>query len=167
MASSQRGKVTIHEIASGEDYSCIGGPFGSDLTTKDYTQSGVPVIRGANLSGVGHWMSEDAFVYVSEAKADVLRRNLAFPGDIIFTQRGSLGQVARIRLDASAARYVLSQSQMKLTVDVTKADADYVCHYFRSGVGQRRDPARNDRNGRAPYQSWRAEVVPASPPAPS
>lgn len=128
---------TVAQIAAPGDYSCVGGPFGSDLTAKDYTGRGVPVIRGSNLSGVGHWMSESGFVYVSDAKADSLRRNLAFPGDLIFTQRGSLGQVARIRSDARAPRYLLSQSQMKLTVDLQKADPDFVCHYFRSAEGQR------------------------------
>ena len=129
--------ATVAQIAAPAGYSCVGGPFGSDLTAKDYTERGVPVIRGSNLSGVGHWMSESEFVFVSEAKADALRRNMAFPGDIVFTQRGSLGQVARIRPDARAPRYLLSQSQMKLTVDLAKADPDFVCHYFRSEEGQR------------------------------
>ena len=62
---------------------------------------------------------------MSEAKAKKLRTNTARPGDIVFTQRGTLGQVALVP-EAAFPVYVISQSQMKLTVDPAKADRGYV-----------------------------------------
>ena len=110
---------------------CIGGPFGSELTTKDYiTAPGVPVIRGSNLRDDG--FLDDGFVYVSEAKARTLQQNQARPGDITFTQRGTIGQVALIPPTARHDRYVLSQSQMKLTPDLSRIDPRFLVHYFRS-----------------------------------
>src|ERR1041385_9512824 len=79
--------IRLVDLAADVRWSLNGGPFGSKLTTKHYTASGVPVIRGANLSGSGRFSMDD-FVFVSEAKADELRPNNAFPGDIVFTQRG-------------------------------------------------------------------------------
>ena len=71
--------------AKGE-HTFVGGPFGSDLTSKDYVQEpGIPVIRGTNLGGNESRFIDDGFVYVSARKADALRRNMAFPGDVVFT----------------------------------------------------------------------------------
>ena len=122
--------VTLDSIRSNERYSLVGGPFGSNLTTRDYVDDGVPVIRGANLPEDRKFLDED-FVYVSEEKADQLTANLAFSGDVIFTQRGTLGQVGLIPNDCKHRRYVLSQSQMKLTVDRSMVDPTYVYYFFR------------------------------------
>ena len=122
--------ATIESIRSNERYSLVGGPFGSNLTTRDYVDEGVPVIRGGNLPGDCKFLDDD-FVFVSEEKADQLAANLAFSGDLVFTQRGTLGQVGLIPDGCAHQRYVLSQSQMKLKVDRSKADPIYVYYFFR------------------------------------
>lgn len=111
-------------------YAFVGGPFGSNLTTRDYVDDGVPVIRGNNLPA-DSWFHDDGYVFVSEKKADDLRANTAFPGDLVFTQRGTLGQVGLIPREAKYQRYIISQSQMKLTVDSEIADPRFVYYFFR------------------------------------
>jgi type I restriction enzyme S subunit len=74
--------------------STASGPFGSNLVSRDYTENGIPVIRGGNMSN-GRWVGGD-FAWVSEDKAEELSANLAFPGEIVFTQRGTLGQVCLV-----------------------------------------------------------------------
>ena len=107
----------------------IGGPFGSSLGKKDYVSSGIPVIRGQNLAGPRRF-SLDGLVFVTEAKAaSELARNLAEPGDVIFTQRGTLGQVGVVP-EQPYKRYVISQSQMRLRVDPDRADATYIYYCF-------------------------------------
>ena len=102
----------------------VGGPFGSSLVGNDYELAGVPVIRGTNL-GFGKYLG-GSFVYVSEEKvARDLARNTAVPGDIVFTQRGTLGQVALVD-DSGSSEYVVSQSQMRLRVDPEIASAGFV-----------------------------------------
>jgi type I restriction enzyme S subunit len=118
--AGERKDGIVGDIASKERNSLVGGPFGSDLVSRDYVATGVPVIRGTNM-GHGRWVSGE-FVHVTQAKADALSANCAKPGDIIFTQRGTLGQVALVPAHG-AARYLISQSQMKLTVDILKGDA--------------------------------------------
>lgn len=128
--------VELARIKSSSRYSLIGGPFGSKLVQKDYTAVGVPVIRGANLPHHKRFSFDD-FVYVPSSKvARDLSSNLAFPGDIVVTQRGTLGQVGLIPRDSRYGRFVLSQSQMKLSVDPSKADAEYVYYALRSPIGQ-------------------------------
>jgi len=125
--------ANVGQIKSPIRYSCVGGPFGSNLTRADYIEKqGIPVIRGSNLSTNSADLIEENFVYVSNEKANSLAQNVAFPGDVIFTQRGTLGQVVRIPLKSRHPKYIISQSQMKLTVDEQKADPIYIVYYFRS-----------------------------------
>ena len=119
---------TVGTIASPKRNSIVGGPFGSDLVSKDYVPSGVPVIRGQNMNG--QWVSGD-FVFVTPTKARALEANLAHPEDIVFTQRGSLGQVSLVPAKPYGA-YLLSQSQMKLSVNPTVADPLFVFYSFTS-----------------------------------
>ena len=122
----------LESLASDEPYSFVGGPFGSKLTSRDYVEDGVPVIRGSNLNN-GRFLDMDNFVFVSDSKVRKdLSSNLAKPCDIVFTQRGTLGQVALIPEVGVSDRYVVSQSQMKLTVDDAKADRLFLYYYFSS-----------------------------------
>ena len=90
----------------------------------------MPVIRGANLPEKGGF-EDGGFVFVTDDKANALTANLAHPGDIVFTQRGTLGQVGIIPATASFQRYLISQSQMKLTVNEEIANARFVYYFFR------------------------------------
>ncbi len=126
--------ASISEIQAKEKYSCVGGPFGSDLTSKHYVEkAGVPVIRGSNLPLDFRRFIDEGFVYVSEGKAESLTKNMAYPGDLVFTQRGTLGQVGLIPENAKFSRYVISQSQMKLSIDESAADKEYLYQFFLSG----------------------------------
>ena len=119
-------------LAVDDPYAFVGGPFGSKLTSRDYVDYGVPVIRGSNLNN-GRYLDMSQFVFVSEAKVrEDLSGNLARPGDLVFTQRGTLGQVAIIPNDGISNYYVVSQSQMKLTVDDEKADTFFLYYYMSS-----------------------------------
>lgn len=108
----------------------VGGPFGSSLVSQDYTTSGVPVIRGNNLSDRKYLRGDYVFVSDDKLRRD-LRRNVAQPGDLIFTQRGTLGQVSLVP-DEKYREYVVSQSQMRLRVDSTIAISEYVYYACRS-----------------------------------
>ncbi len=111
----------IVDVASQGAYAVTSGPFGSKLGTKDYVAEGVPVIRGTNLA-IGGGFRDSDFVFVSPRKADDLESCQARPGDIVVTQRGTLGQVGLIPASARFERYVVSQSQMKITLDADNGD---------------------------------------------
>lgn len=128
--------ASLAEIKKPAPYSLIGGPFGSKLVQRDYEPDGIPVIRGTNLPSDQRFSFND-FVFVSPAKVERdLRGNRAFPGDIVVTQRGTLGQVGLIPRTSPFEEFVLSQSQMKLTVDETIADVDFVYYALTSPRGQ-------------------------------
>lgn len=108
------------------------GPFGSRITTDNFVNSGVPVIRGGNLV---NGFNEREFVYLTEEKADELKSSNAFPEDIVFTHRGTLGQVGFIPTHSEYRRYVVSQSQMLLGVNKNLISPRFVYRFFCSQVG--------------------------------
>ncbi|HEV8400250.1 MAG TPA: restriction endonuclease subunit S [Gemmatimonadales bacterium] len=125
-------EATVIEIASSTRNALVGGPFGSNLVSRDYVDHGVPVIRGQNMGA--RWVAGE-FAFVSPEKAESLEANLARPGDIVFTQRGTLGQVSLVP-DKPFERYLVSQSQMKVTVDRAIADPLFFYYVFRSAEQQ-------------------------------
>jgi type I restriction enzyme S subunit len=109
------------------------GPFGSNIKTDNFISKGVPVIRGSNLNDGG--FEDDRFVYISEEKAQSLKRSLAYPDDLVFTHRGTIGQVGMIPHNKHP-KYLVSQSQMKLTVDREYLDPRFLLYFFKSNIGQ-------------------------------
>lgn len=108
------------------------GPFGSRMKSDAYTESGVPVIRGTNLTG-GKVLSGD-WVYVSEKTADDLSNCCVFPGDLVFPHRGAIGEVGLV--PDQYPRYVMSSSLMTLSCDRAQADPNYVYYFFKSSGGR-------------------------------
>jgi type I restriction enzyme S subunit len=76
------------------------------------------------------------FAFVSESKARRLKANTAVAGDVVFTQRGTLGQLSIVP-SGPYRIYLISQSQMKVSVDTGKYDAMYLLQYFLSQFGQK------------------------------
>jgi len=108
------------------------GPFGSNLKVDMFTEYGVPVIKGGNL--LNDFVS-GPYSFVSEEKADSLRKAVAYPNDIIITHRGTLGQVSLVPQN-EYKRYVTSQSQIRLCVDSEKLHYRFLLYFFKSRIGQ-------------------------------
>jgi type I restriction enzyme S subunit len=120
------------------------GPFGSDIKTDNFITEGVPLVRGKNL---GDGFVDENFVYISQAKADQLRNANAFRGDIVITHRGTLGQVGLIPIESRFDRYVVSQSQMVLSVQSDMATPTFLYHFLISAGGQHQLLANTSQTG--------------------
>lgn len=132
----------LGEIPRGWEASQVGkitsrvsmGPFGSDIKKENFVEAGVPVIRGGNLTD---GLVERNYVFISESKANELKNANAFPGDIVITHRGTLGQVGLIPRRSKFPRYVVSQSQMLLSVNIEQMSPRYLFEFLRSENGKR------------------------------
>ena len=131
-------ETTVDDIAASSRNALVGGPFGSNLVSRDYVSEGVPVIRGQNMGT--RWVTGD-FVFVTPKKAESLEANLARPGDIVLTQRGTLGQVSVVP-STSFGRYLVSQSQMKVTVN--RQIADPLFFYYVLSSSEQQDYVRRN-----------------------
>jgi type I restriction enzyme, S subunit len=125
-------EVSIDDIKAPSKSSIAIGPFGSRMKSNTYTPTGVPVIRGNNLTR-GKSLVGD-FVFISEELADQLASSNVFPGDLVFPHRGNIGEVGIVPGDKP--RYILSTSLMKLTVDKTRVDPLYLFYFFTSTRGR-------------------------------
>lgn len=131
MSGGEWKKYRLGEIAN-PNWGFVDGPFGSNLPASDYTPSGVPVIRGVNLSLGDVRFKDEGFIFVSEKTAKRLERSKCLRGDIIFTKKGTLGQIGIIPDDSRFEEYILSSNQMKLTVNPIIADKHFVYYYLAS-----------------------------------
>jgi type I restriction enzyme, S subunit len=111
------------------------GPFGSDIKTDNFVEVGVPVVRGGNLTD---GFVDEGFVFISEEKADQLRNANARSDDIVITHRGTLGQVGLIPKGSRYPRYVVSQSQMVLSINPNLSLPRYIFEFLCSPIGQHR-----------------------------
>lgn len=109
------------------------GPFGSNIKVDCFVDSGVPVLNGSNIDGFT--LKEESFRYVTEQKADSLKRANAKKGDIVITHRGTLGQIVYIPQNAKYERYVISQSQFRIRCN-EHVLPEYLVFYFHTRVGQ-------------------------------
>jgi len=105
----------VEQLASQNQYSVSSGPFGSNLGTKDYVESGIPVLRGKNIQD-GRILFND-FVYVTEEKAEEIKRSIAYPGDVVIIAVGSSGRPGIIPNELD--RVILSQNCNKVTCDIS------------------------------------------------
>jgi type I restriction enzyme, S subunit len=142
------------------------GPFGSRIKTENFVAEGVPIIRGQNLV---NGFIDNNFVYLTEGKAQELRSAAAYPGDIVFTHRGTLGQVGQIPMGSRHKRYIVSQSQMLLSVNTKKTSSRLVYWFFRSFEGQHELLANTNPTGvpaiARPLTSLKAiQIITPDPP---
>lgn len=133
----------VEDIAAPGKNSLATGPFGSSISSKFFVEQGVPVIRGGNLSAeVGKRLNDEGLVFVSEDKAEEFSRSAVGVGDLIFTCWGTINQVGLIDNRASHPSYVISNKQMKLSVDRSKADPLFL-YYLFSGPEKQQEILNN------------------------
>ncbi|RAQ28536.1 restriction endonuclease subunit S [Hydrogeniiclostridium mannosilyticum] len=111
------------------------GPFGSNIKVDSFVDEGVPVLNGSNLEGFE--LTEKSFRYVTEEKADSLKKANAHKGDVVITHRGTLGQIVYIPQTAKKDRYVISQSQFRIKCNENVLP-EYFVYYFHTPIGQRK-----------------------------
>lgn len=126
-------EFTIQELADPVDHALATGPFGSAISSKYFQNSGVPVIRGSNLSqNVKDRLLDKDVVFVSNEKAKSFKRSIARKGDLVFTCWGTINQIGLIDERARFSEYVISNKQMKLTPNFDLVDPEFLYYLFQS-----------------------------------
>lgn len=110
------------------------GPFGSNLKTSCFVDSGFPIIDGANLKGFK--VTDNVTKFVTEEKARSLHRSIANRNDVVVTISGTIGQIAYIPDDSAYKEYLCSQRQFRVTFDTTQVYVPYLVYYFHTREGQ-------------------------------
>jgi type I restriction enzyme, S subunit len=125
--------VQFHSLAA-DSKSAFSKPYGSAITKADYVPYGIPMVRGVNLrNGIFY---DEEFVFITEDKANRMPGANLLPGDLVFTHRGTVGQVSMIPRKPTYSRYVLSTSQVKARLDPELALPEFYYYWFYSPEGR-------------------------------
>ena len=116
----------------GEIADVICGPFGSAIKNGDYQESGIPLIRITNISKDGY-MDYSDLVYISETLGNSLVRTQVSAGDIVISQRGSLGQCAVV--DDRFQKLNISANIIAIK-NIRETTARFIHDYLLSFFGQ-------------------------------
>ncbi|YAF57588.1 restriction endonuclease subunit S [Pseudomonas sp. E141] len=81
---------------------------------------------------MGIKLNDENFVFISLGKAKEFSRSIARRGDLVFTCWGSINQIGLIHEKSKYSEYVVSNKQMKLTVDPKRVDPKYLYYVFSS-----------------------------------
>jgi len=112
------------------------GPFGSRIKAENFVTAGIPIIKGGQLHGA--YVLDSDFDFLTPEKAEELKSSQAYRGDLVITHRGTIGQVSIIPHDSLYEKYVVSQSQLKVSFDTNKINPYFVNYFFRTHIGQHR-----------------------------
>jgi len=100
------------------------GPFGSNLKTAHYTQTGVRVVRLQNI-GVGRFVDDDE-AYISQQHFAGLSKHRCIPGDVVIGTLGDPNLRACIIPD-SIPEALNKADCVQLRPEPNIATADYIC----------------------------------------
>ena len=131
----------IEEIA--EKVAC--GPFGSSIKVSTFVEKGVPVISGQHLHGTR--LEDGEYNYITPEHAKKLSNAIVYPGDVVFTHAGNIGQAAFIPEHSQYNKYVLSQRQFYLRPNRSVVLPEFVAYYFHSPIGHHRLLANASQTG--------------------
>lgn len=120
-------ETTFGEIGAPYKNSIVDGPFGSNLKTQDYTESGVLVFQ-SNYITSGSFSIDKPF-YVSKKKAEDLKRCSAKSGDILIAKIGA--RFGMCDIIPPNIEGILSSNSMKIDLDSRVALNAFYKFYLR------------------------------------
>ena len=85
MLPSQWRWVTLNDLSASEPNAITDGPFGSNLKTSHYTETGPRVIR---LQNIGDGFFSDEYAHISESHFEALKKHRIVAGDIAIAALG-------------------------------------------------------------------------------
>jgi len=125
--------VTLGSLEGGKG-NFVDGPFGSNLKSSEYTESGVPLIQLKNIKP-NKYITKD-LKFVSQEKADSISRHSYKSGDVCIAKLGAVGTACIIPDDAPDG--IIVADVVRFRGDKSLIDYKYFCHFLNSLEGQRR-----------------------------
>lgn len=121
---------SLEKVVLSEKNAIADGPFGSNLKSSDYVESGVPVLQGKNITNnIFQWKDVR---YISEAKAEELKRSQVKVGDLLMIKIGSIGYSALIDCLHGFECAVIPANMAKLSLDETVIYPKYLRFWLTS-----------------------------------
>lgn len=110
-------------IADSERYSIVDGPFGSDMKNEEYVDDGVPIIQLNNIGDGVHKFNN--IKYITEEKAEELKRHTIYPGDIVIAKMMPAGRATIV--SDKFKKYIVSSDSIRLKLN-NRNNHDFIMH---------------------------------------
>jgi type I restriction enzyme S subunit len=117
--------LPLKDLAAKKTSSFVDGPFGSDLKSDEYTDTGIPLIQLNNI-GIGVHLTQNR-KFISDSKALSLSKHCAYPGEIAIAKMAE--PVARATvISEEFPMYVIVADCMKLKPNSNIAHAKFISY---------------------------------------
>ena len=103
----------LKDIKSNDRYAIVDGPFGTAISTSDYVDEGVPLVRILNLGNPN--VTNDNLVHITQEHAMTVQRSRFGIGDIIFAKTGAT--IGKCAINDTIEYGILSSSCVKISID--------------------------------------------------
>jgi len=98
------------------------GPFGAQLSSSEFTDSGCPVLTIGNIQYDG--LSLSNLKFVSNMKAEALRRYRLAEGDILFARMGTVGRCCVVPPEAS--EWLINYHIIRVALDRSRVEPGFI-----------------------------------------
>lgn len=123
----------LEELVSNPKTDLVDGPFGSNLKSSEYVDSGVPVLKIQNIKA--NRFVRKKLSYVTPEKASELSRHSFVAGDLMITKLGEpLGLCCKIPSDLAHGIFVADLMRLRPCDSVV--DPTFLLHCINSDVVQ-------------------------------
>ena len=127
--SSEWRATTLGEVCKAQGGAIQTGPFGSQLHTSDYQQTGAPVVMPTNIGDGG--IIIDGIARVGESDVARLSQHKLQLGDVVFSRRGDVTKNALIR--SREVGWLCGTGCLKVRLgDESGATAKFISHCLRA-----------------------------------
>ncbi|APC95059.1 restriction endonuclease subunit S [Francisella tularensis] len=125
------GNKTLSDSVENPKKDIVDGPFGSNLKATEYIQKGVPIIRIQNIQRL-EFINKD-IKFVSEEKAEFLKRHSFIASDIVITKLGEpLGKSCIV--PHNLERGIIVADIIRVRVDSSKCKNKYIMYAINSAI---------------------------------
>lgn len=138
----------------------VCGPFGSAVTEADYTAEGIPLLRISDLTAEGE-IDESEMRFIPAGLADQLSSTQVHPGDLVISQRGTLGTPAVV--PATRPKWNISANLIAIR-DLRGVPPEFLQFFLSSAPG--RDQIERRQSGQVNAKITTGDVAEVRIPVP-
>ena len=123
--------IRLADLVDNPKKDLVDGPFGSNLRSEEYIESGIPVFKIQNIKV--NRFADKKISFISEEKAKSLIRHSFQPGDLIITKLGEpLGLCCKVPQKYPFG--IIVADLMRLRPSKSKIFDEYLIHVINSDV---------------------------------
>ena len=121
--------VPLSWLLAFEEKPMTTGPFGTMLKKHDHKTSGVPVLGIENI-GPGKFVGGNK-IFVTEEKAEELRSFEVFPGELIISRSGTVGEICEI--PRGIGKILISTNLLRISLNQKVIHSSFFVFMFQGG----------------------------------